>query len=50
MKCFDKQINYSDDDQHQKKCADYLPLLRKKQPRVSCQWDFNGIPPVNKSQ
>ena len=29
MKCFDKQIKFSDDDQHQKKCADYLSLLRK---------------------
>ena len=30
MKCFDKQIKFPDDDQHQKKCADYLSLLRKK--------------------
>ena len=29
MKCFDKQIKFSDDDQHQKKCADYLSLLGK---------------------
>ena len=47
MKCFDKQIKFSDDDQHQKKCVDYLSLLGKKQPRVSCQWDFNGISQVN---
>ena len=44
MKCFDKQIKFSDDDQHQKKCADYLSFyLEKKPPRVSCQWDFKGV-------